>query len=237
MSQEEKLLSRELLSRASPEILEEMLGGAMEPNRLLSAALKQALYMVYAQRGVVFTSDGIVSAIGYDGRTPQRLRRHLDPLLMEGGMHWYSAPMCNLGKTPEQAEYWDSSPQSGRKVVSMAGVIPGPVGLLAVLAVEREGAFSVADQKTFVEWLDLVATPASAAVENVRAARKRQTRKLRLSDLPLEQLEQLPTLAELERLIIAEAMRRNNSVKRLAAEQLGLTREGLRKKILRLAEA
>ena len=214
----------------------------MEPKKFLSAALKHALYMVYAEKGLVFTADGLIMAVGYDGRTRQQLLRHLDPLLMEGGMHWYSDPRFNHGQSTAldrgpKAACWDGNPQPDHKVVSMAGVIPGHVGLLAVLAVERETAFSVADQRVFREWVDLVAIPAGAAMESARAQRLRDTRQLRLSDLPLERLKELPTLEELERLVIAEAMRRNSSVKRKAAEQLGLTREGLRKKILRLAES
>jgi DNA-binding protein Fis len=236
MTQGEKLLSR-----ASPEILEEMLSGVMEPRRLLAAALKHALYMVYAEKGLVFTAEGLIMAVGYDGRAQQRLVRHLDPLLMEGGMHWYSAPCFNLGLSSAlergpKAMCWEGTPQPDHKVVSMAGVIPGQVGLLAVLAVERETAIGLADRRAFSEWLSFVAIPAGAAAENARTQRLRDTRELKLSDLPLERLTELPTLAELERLVIAEAMRRNSSVKTKAAEQLGLTREGLRKKIMRLAE-
>ena len=157
-------------------------------------------------------------------------------------MHWYSAPRFNIGVSSAleggpHPTCWEGEALPGRKVVGMAGVIPGPVGLLAVLAVEREAPFSLTDQVRFTEWVELAAIPAGAAVASARAERLRHNRKLRLADLPLERLEEIPNLAEVERLVIGEAMRRARSNKTKAAGFLGLTREGLRKKIGRLADA
>ena len=234
------MFSRELLARARPEVLTEILSGVMEPNRLLSAVLKHALYLVYARWGMVFTTEGVISAVGYDARQQEELHRHLNALLMEGGTHWYSAPRFNLGlssclERSAGVEYWTGQPAPGRRVLGMAGVIPGRFGLLAVLAVEREAPFSQADQLRFSEWVELAAIPAGAAAENARVERMRNRRKkIRLSDLPLDQLEEI-NLAEIERMVIAEAMRRTGGKKTEAAPLLGLSREGLRKKILRLA--
>ena len=52
-------------------------------------------------------------------------------------------------------------------------------------------------------------------------------------DLPIEDLEQIPNLAEVERLLIAVAMNRNQNNKGRAAAALGISREGLRKRLLR----
>lgn len=239
-STDHRPFSHELLARARPEVLTEILSGVMEPNRLLAAVLKHALYLVYARWGMVFTTEGVVSSVGYDARQQEEVNRHLSALLMEGGTHWYSAPRFNLGlsscleRTPE-VDYWTGQPAPGRRVSGMAGVIPGLTGLLAVLAVEREAPFSQADQLRFAEWVELAAIPAGAAMESARAERLRsRRRKIRLSDLPLDQLEEI-NLAEIERMLIAEAMRRSGGRKTEAAPLLGLSREGLRKKILRLA--
>ncbi len=235
-----RLFSHELLSRARPEVLTEILSGVMEPNRLLAAVLKHALYLVYARWGMVFTTEGVVSSVGYDARQQDELHSHLGALLLEGGTHWYSAPRFNLGlssclERSAAVDYWTGQPAPGRRVLGMAGVIPGRAGLLAVLAVEREAPFSQADQLRFSEWVELAAYPAGAAMESARAERLRSRRKkIRLSDLPLDQLEEI-NLAEIERMVIAEAMRRSGGKKTEAAPLLGLSREGLRKKILRLA--
>lgn len=239
-STDHRLFSHELLARARPEVLTEILSGVLEPNRLLAAVLKHSMYLVYARWGMVFTADGVVSSLGYEARHQDELHRHLKALLLEGGTHWYSAPRFNLGHASclergAGVDYWTGQPAPGRRVLGMAGVIPGRFGLLAVLAVEREAPFSHADQLRFTEWLELAAIPAGAAAENVRAERMRSRRKkFRLSDLPLDQLEEI-NLAEIERMLIAEAMRRAGGRKTEAAPLLGLSREGLRKKILRLA--
>lgn len=53
-------------------------------------------------------------------------------------------------------------------------------------------------------------------------------------DLPFRRLNPLPSLQEIERLLIAEALLRCRNKVAPAARILGLTREGLRKKLIRM---
>ncbi len=49
-------------------------------------------------------------------------------------------------------------------------------------------------------------------------------------------LKNLPTIGQIERLLIEECLRRNWDNKSETARQLGMTREGLRKKLHRMNE-
>ncbi len=229
---------QQLLERASVAILGEMLAGAGDPDRVLEATLRQALHLVEASRGLAVDHEKLVSAVGYAPEEGEGLRRELavllDPsqaagqsgpaLATEGGLHLYSGP-----------RFTKPVPRPSG-VVGMAGVITRPEppgGPLAVVAVEREQPFTSAEISWLDEWLRLAATAVATAAEVARAARVEQG-KLRATDLPLDRLEQVPPLEEIERLIIVEALRRTHNNKTRAAQALGITREGLRKKLQRL---
>lgn len=225
----------------------EILAGAAQPKKLLTAVLKQTLLVVYAERGLLFDRAGMIMSVGYKAEDSEAVRQRLAPLLIEGGRRFYELPLFQTAPPPPDAEIMpDSSgqPPAGalagdglgrRKALGMAGVVALASGPLAVLAVERNHDFRKPERRWFDGWLELVSIPAGAAAESARAQRLRESGKLKLQDLPLDRLEELPALQEVERMIIAEAMRRSQNNKTLAAAALGITREGLRKKILRLA--
>jgi len=59
-------------------------------------------------------------------------------------------------------------------------------------------------------------------------------RTLRPSQLPLDKLHPFPHLRQVERLFVREALKRTGQNITHAAAALGITREGLRKKMIRL---
>lgn len=230
---------QQLLERTSVAILGEMLAGAGDPDRVLEATLRQALHLVEASRGLVVDHEKLVSAVGYAPEEGEGLRRELAVLLepsqaagqtgpapaTEGSLHLYSGP-----------RFTKPAPRPSG-AVGMAGVITRPEppgGPLTVVAVEREQPFTSAEISWLDEWLRLAAAAVATAAEVGRAARLEQGAKLRPTDLPLDRLEQVPPLVEIERLIIVEALRRTHNNKTRAAQALGITREGLRKKLQRL---
>ena len=63
-----------------------------------------------------------------------------------------------------------------------------------------------------------------------RAAR----RSIRVTQIPFEKLQPFPQLQQVERLLVRAALRLAGYNRTVAAEALGISREGLRKKLQRL---
>lgn len=225
MKQQPQQESRQqVLSRASPELLAELLEAVGHSPSLLNAGLRLTLRVLNAERGLAFDTNGVVVASGFTPEQAQALRQdRLGRLLAGGGVRHYSRPGF-------------VAPADGSaEVVGMAGVISA-MGASFVLGVERNHEpFTPTDRQIMVELLRLLARPFEQAAEAMRSERDRDQsqRTITANDLPLNKLDPLPQLRELERLLILEALNRSGNNKTRAAAALGMTREGLRKKLNR----
>ena len=163
-------------------------------------------------------------------------QERLGQLLVGAGVRCYSGP-----------GFVDPVTEGAAAVAGMAGVIGAPGGA-SVLAVERDQRpFDPTDQQVMAEMLHLLARPfeqTAAATRlplNDKPGRdgklgpnsEPEARKLSPAELPLDRLEPFPLLQEMERLLIREALNRCGNNRTRAAAALGLTREGLRKKLNR----
>jgi hypothetical protein len=166
----------------------------------------------------------VVVASGFTLEQAQTLRQdRLGRLMAGGGVRHFAR---NGFATPA-----DGSGQ----VVGMAGVISA-LGASFVLGVERDReAFNPVDRQIMVELLRLLTRPFEQTAERMQAGRDREQslRTITAGELPLGRLEPLPSLREMERLFILEALSRSGNNKTRAAAVLGMTREGLRKKLNR----
>ena len=117
--------------------------------------------------------------------------------------------------------------------MAVAGVLDGPPGNLAVVALERETPFAESEIAAFADWLTIASMPVAVSLSNARLNRMARRGPIALRDLPLADLEQIPNIQEVEMMLIADAMRRHENHKGKAAEALGISRENLRRKLLR----
>ncbi len=221
----------ELLSRASAEQLAELLKVLGDPHLLLEAGLRLAMQVVSAKRGLAFDTAGQMASAGMTPEAAETIRKErLGQLLVGAGVRCYSGP-----------GFADPVAEGAAAVVGMAVVISAPGGA-SVLAVERDQRpFDPTDQQVMAEMLHLLAHPFEQTAAATRLRRdgklgpngEPEARKLSPAELPLDRLEPSPLLQEMERLLIREALNRCGNNRTRAAAALGLTREGLRKKLNR----
>jgi len=193
-----------------------------EPEKLLGAVLDHALVSAGAVRGLIFDSDQIVRAVHYSHNDKLAVWRLLEKLLLESD-----------GILRSSEPFFASDAAADSPAIGLAGVLVGPPGNLAVLAVESDTAFSEDQAAAFGEWVQLASGPVAVTLSNARLRRMVRRAPLRFRDLALEELEELPKLQEVEMILIADAMRRNQNHKGKAAAAIGISREGLRRKLLR----
>ena len=233
-SQPEAKLQPKLLSRASAELLAELLRALGDSRLLLEAGLRLAIQVLNAKRGLAFDTAGEIASVGMTPEAAETIRQErLGPLLEEAGMRYYS----RAG--------FDAPTEGTQPVVGVAGTISTKTGSTKtgstpagafVLAVERgHRPFDPADQQVMAELLQLLTRPfeQAAAATRLRLNGEPEGRKLSPAELPLDRLEPFPLLQEMERLLIREALNRCGNNRTRAAAALGLTREGLRKKLNR----
>ena len=234
-SQPQAKLQPELLSRASAELLAELLKALGDPHLLLEAGLRLAIQVVNAKRGLAFGTAGEIASARMTREEAETIRQErLGPPVEGASMRCYS----RAG--------FDAPTEGTKPVVGMAGTISTKTGSTPaasfVLAVERDPKpFDPTDQQIMVELLQLLARPfeQAAAATRLRLNGKPGLngepagRKLSPAELPLDRLEPFPLLQEMERLLIREALNRCGNNRTRAAAALGLTREGLRKKLNR----
>ncbi len=236
-SQPEAKLQPKLLSRASAELLAELLKALGDSRLLLEAGLRLAIQVLNAKRGLAFDAAGEIASAGMTPEAAETIRQErLGPLLEEAGMRYYS-------RAGFDAPTEGTQPVVG--VVGMAGTISTKIGSTKtgsipartfVLAVERGNRpFDPTDQHVMAELLQLLTRPfeQAAAATRLRLDGEPESRKLSPVELPLDRLEPFPLLQEMERLLVQEALNRYGNNRTRAAAALGLTREGLRKKLNR----
>ncbi len=221
----------ELLSRASAEQMAELLKVLGDPHLLLEAGLRLAMQVVSAKRGLAFDTAGRMASAGMTPKEAETIRQErLGQLLVGAGVRCYSGP-----------GFADPVAEGVAAVAGMAGVIGAPGGA-SVVAVERDQRpFDPTDQQVMAEMLHLLAHPFEQTAAATRFRRdgkpgpngEPEARKLSPAELPLDRLEPFPLLQEMERLLIREALNRCGNNRTRAAAALGLTREGLRKKLNR----
>lgn len=227
----------ELLSRASAEQLAELLKVLGDPHLLLKAGLRLAMQVVSAKRGLAFDTAGQMASAGMTPEAAETIRKErLGQLLVGAGVRCYSGP-----------GFADPVAEGAAAVAGMAGVIGAPGGA-SVLAVEcDQRPFDPTDQQVMAEMLHLLAHPfaqSAAATRHLLNGKPGRdgkpgpngepaAGKLSPAELPLDRLEPFPLLQEMERLLIREALTRSKNNRTRAAAALGLTREGLRKKLNR----
>ena len=228
-SQPEAKLQPKLLSRASAELLAELLRALGDSRLLLEAGLRLAIQVLNAKRGLAFDTAGEIASVGMTPEAAETIRQErLGPLLEEAGMRYYS----RAG--------FDAPTEGTQPVVGVAGTISTKTGSTPagafVLAVERgHRSFDPTDQQVMAELLQLLTRPfeQAAAATRLRLDGEPEGRKLSPVELPLGRLEPFPLLQEMERLLVREALNRYGNNRTRAAAALGLTREGLRKKLNR----
>ena len=193
-----------------------------DPEKLLGAVLDFVLFQTAAVRGLVCDREQIIRAVGYSHADKVRVWRMLESLLVESD-----------GLLRSNQPFFASPASAPDPVVGVAGVLTGRSGNLAALAVERDTPLEESTVAEFSDWLGLASTAVAVSLSNAKLNRRINHAPLRLSDLPLEDLAQFPNIDQVEMLLIAHAMRRNQNHKGKVAADLGISREGLRRKLLR----
>jgi hypothetical protein len=200
-----------------------LLGSLDDPEKLMGAILEDALLRAGAVRGIIFDRERIVRSVGYSHNDKVRVWHTLERLLLESNSVMLSGEPLFDGLALDQDE-----PAFG-----VAGTLTGRSANLAVLAIEKETQFEQSEVDDFADWVQLTSKPVDVALSFARWNPATHGQPLRLRDLPLEDLNQVPNLAEVERLLISVAMNRNQNNRGKAAAALGISREGLRRKLLR----
>ena len=214
---------RQMLVRATSELLAELLDAVGDLQAVMEGGARLAAHVLRAEQALLFDDHKRRVAVGLSSAQGLSRREHsLAPLLKQRGVYRYSLP--EFGCPAED----------GAPVVGMAGVIPVNRAVF-VLGLERCYAPFTSDEQALLEpTLAQLARPLRCTVELMELKKAQAPMKLTVQQLPLKRLDPIPQLEQLEILLIQEAMRRANNNKTQAAAWLGMTREGLRKKIMRL---
>ena len=223
MEKAEASSRRQMLTRAPAELLAELLDAVGDLQAVLEGGVRLAAHVLRAEQALLFDDNNRRTALGIgSAQGLARRERSLVPLLKQRGVYRYSLP--EFGCPAED----------GAPVVGMAGVIHTNRAVF-VLGLERCYAPFTSDEQALLEpTLAQLARPLHCTVELMELKKAQSPMKLTVQQLPLKRLERIPQLEQLEILLIQEAMRRANNNKTQAAAWLGMTREGLRKKIMRM---
>lgn len=206
-------------------MLVDLLSALGDGPAVLRAVLRLSIVAANAERGLAFDSAGGVAVLGFADREAGALRKELSALKRDGMSCYYRQ---------EPAAGAERLPAMGMARAIEAGK------LLFVFAVQRAAhGFCAEERERLKGLLHLMRHPLG---QTVQLARLRQlatnaSRKILPKELPLKRLNTLPQLEELEKMLIQEALKRHKNNKTRAAVVLGMTREGLRKKMLRLGVA
>jgi hypothetical protein len=217
---------RQMLVRATSELLAELLDAVGDLQAVLEGGARLAAHVLRAEQALLFDDHKRRAAVGISSAQGLTRREHsLAPLLKQHGVYRYSLPEFRCPA------------EDGAPVVGMAGVIPVNRAVF-VLGLERSYApFTSDEQALLAPTLAQLARPLHCTVELLELKKAQAPMKLSVQQLPLKRLDPIPQLEQLEILLIQEAMRRAGNNKTQAAAWLGITREGLRKKIRRLGIA
>lgn len=207
-----------LVSQEIRDILESL----GDPQRLLGAVLKQAVLQARAVRGLIFDHEQVVKSVGYTHTEKISVWRTLSPLLRESRGSIVKALEPLFGRIEDC-----SAP------LGLAGMIGNSPADWAVVAVESSVPLEAEAIAGFTDCLQLASMPVIISQSYERLCRMVRHQPMRLRDLPLDDLEVLPNLQQLEEILIEHALRRNANNKVKAAQVLGISREGLRRKLLR----
>ncbi len=215
-----------VVARASSQLLAQLLDSLGDSQAVVNASLCLAMSVLSADRGLAFDSSGALAAIGFSQEEADAIRCRQGGALLAGGRPRYYAD----GGFAEPAR--DAGP-----IQAMAGAIEVALAAL-VLAIQRDHLpFSEAEQEDLAALLDLLRAPFEVTAELRRWTPKFSAPGRRLTHLPISALAYLPQIREVERMLIQEALLRAGNNKSAAARTLGVTREGLRKKIIRFRMA
>jgi hypothetical protein len=217
---------RQMLVRATSELLAELLDAVGDLQAVMEGGARLAAHVLRAEQALLFDDHKRRVAVGLSSAQGLSRREHsLAPLLKQRGVYRYALPEFRCPA------------EDGAPVVGMAGVIPVNRAVF-VLGLERSYApFTSDEQALLAPTLAQLARPLHCTLELLELKKVQAPMKLSVQQLPLKRLDAIPQLEQLEVLLIQEAMRRAGNNKTQAAAWLGITREGLRKKIRRLGIA
>lgn len=218
-------LRQQFLDRLPVGVAAELVEAAGNFAQVVKAGLKLALQVLDAKRGLAFDNLDVFAAEGFaPGEAEQLREERLAVLLSATGVRYYSRPS------------FAARAEAGEEVIGMADVIALSSRSL-VVAIERERQpFPSADQQIMAEALSFLKRPLEQAVKTPLSGVNRGplVHNLAAAGLPLGRVDPLPTFEQMERLLIEEALVRSGGKKAKAAAALGVTREGLRKMMLRM---
>jgi hypothetical protein len=203
----------------------DLLNSIGDTGRMLHSVLRLALGVLGAQRGLAFEGTGAPIASGFSQEHAEFLRSNRLSDLSSGDLLvCFTRPgFAQIG-------------EPGEPCLGIAAMIATRTTMF-VLAIEREVApFTFAEQREVAELIQIVRRPLERTADLAWLKRERELLedKIQNEGLALRRLEKLPHIAELERMLIEEALHRFDGNKARAAAALGVSREGLRKKITRL---
>jgi DNA-binding NtrC family response regulator len=207
-----------LLDRVSATDVLDLLEALGNPKELAEAALRLVIKTTEASRGIAITGEQVVAQCGFEPSRVAGLAARLRLTLPHQRLVAFSS-----------LRFCGAVPHPGPAVGLALSITAG--GLTLVVAVERGQPFPPA-AVTGMQGLHGILENALAVT--ARLSPPRQSRSVMAAEeLPLDRLSPFPQLRELERLLIEAALRRERS-RAEAARVLGVTREGLRKKMIRL---
>lgn len=220
-------LRQQVVRRVPAELLADLLDSVGNWRAVLDTGLRLALHVLRAEQGLIFGANYHPAGQGVGSRGGLlRSYERLRGLLGGADFAYYSLP-----------EFSAIASGDG-PVVGMAGRIHTACANF-VLGVERpDSPFSFDEQSAMRAVMKLLQNPLQCTAE-IMAFRGEvnNNNKLNVTQLPLQDLEPFPNLREIEKLLIQAAIERARNNKAKAAAFLGVTREGLRKKMVRFGLA
>ncbi len=207
-----------LLSRFSTAVLTELVEALNDDGALLRAVLRLAMRSMDAERGLAFGPAGDLVSEGFECTEAEQIcRQQLANSSMESSVLRYSS--ASFG----------TRDASGQPVVGVSVCLQKGLQRY-VVAVERSEPF----QEEEIAILEEVATVLTPLFNQSAHRTEHVARSLSAADIPLGRVQRLPHIDQMARMLIVEALARSGNNKTAAAAALGMTREGLRKKIMRL---
>ena len=208
-----------LLDRVSATDVLDLLEALGDPKKLADTALRLGMKTTDASRGMVIAGDQAVAQTGFEPSRVSGLAARLRLTLP------HQHRLVAFSRLRFCGALSHNEPAVGLALSVVAG------GLALIVAVERGQPFAPA---AIIGMQSLRGVLEKALAVTARLSPPRQSRSaVAAEELPLDLLSPFPQLREVERLLIEAALRRERS-RAEAARVLGVTREGLRKKMIRL---
>ncbi len=211
----------QVLGRAGAPLIANLLMAVGNFPALLYGGMGMAVRVVDADRAIASDGAGLTVSQGFSPEEAERIvtgPAGIGPEAGQSSIRYY------------RDSFFEAPAEHEAHVLGILGVLRAPGCAFLLATGRRRVPFAPIELRLAAELIRLI----DPAFQATALALPGTARTLTATDLPLKRLHPFPQFEEVQCLLIQEAMSRARNNKTVAAASLGITREGLRKMMIRL---